>query len=59
MRFKVGQAYECIDDGRKAVVAQIREDGREGLLRFLDTGTEEWFLWAELHQAGKWHQIDQ
>ena len=41
MRFKIGQAYECIDNGRKAVVAQTREDGREGLLRFLDTGAEE------------------
>jgi hypothetical protein len=55
MRFKVGQVYECIDDGRQAVVAKIRGDGREGLLRFTDTGAEEWFLWAELHQAGKWH----
>jgi hypothetical protein len=55
MRFEVGQVYECIDDGRQAVVAQTRGDGREGLLRFTDTGGEEWFLWAELHQAGKWH----
>src|SRR5208282_6668541 len=28
---------------------------RDGFLRFTDTSTEEWFLWAELHQAGKWH----
>jgi hypothetical protein len=55
MRFLVGQIYECIDDGRTAVVAEIRSDCREGLLRFTDTGDAEWFLWAQLHQAGKWH----
>lgn len=56
MRFSVGQAYECQTNGRKAVVAEIRNDGREGLLRFLDDGHEEWFLRAGLHQAGLWHQ---
>ena len=38
-RFQVGQAYVCIDDERMAVVTQVRSDGREGLLRFRDTGT--------------------
>ena len=57
MRFSVGQAYECKTDGRKAVVVQTRHDGREGLLRFLDDSHEEWLLWAQLHQAGLWHQV--
>jgi hypothetical protein len=43
-------------DGRQAVVAEIRNDGREGLLRFRDDGHQEWFLWAEFHQAGKWRK---
>jgi hypothetical protein len=55
MRFQVGQVYECNIDGQLAVVSQVRSDEREGLLRFTDTSNEEWFLWAELHQAGKWH----
>jgi hypothetical protein len=58
MRFSMGQVYECSDSGRQAVVAQVSEEGRAGLLRFLDTGGEEWFLWPELHQAGKWHLKD-
>jgi hypothetical protein len=58
MRFEVGQAYECIEDGGSAVVARIRNDGREGLLRFLETGTEEWIVWVELHQGGKWKLLD-
>jgi hypothetical protein len=57
MRFAVGQAFECNTDARREVVAQIRNDGREGLLRFLDDGHEEWLLWVEFHQAGKWRQI--
>jgi hypothetical protein len=57
MRFKLGQVYECIDNGRRAIVVQARSEGREGLLRFADTGGEERFLWAELHQAGKWHLL--
>jgi hypothetical protein len=58
MHFEVGQAYECIEDGRSAVVAQTRNDGREGLLRFLETGTEEWVVWVELHQGGNWKLLD-
>jgi len=57
MRFKVGQVYQCTDDGRRAVVTQVRSDDREGLLRFGDNSAEEWFLWAELRQAGKSHLI--
>ena len=37
MRFKVGQVYENIDDGRSAVVAEIRNSGRVGLQRLTDT----------------------
>jgi hypothetical protein len=56
MRFEVGDALVSIVDGRTAVVQDAREDGRRGLLRFSD-GTEQWFSWAELHQAGKWHEV--
>ena len=57
MRFSVGQSYECKADGRKAVVTETRDEGRAGLLRFLDDGHAEWFLWAQLHQAGQWQQV--
>jgi hypothetical protein len=57
MCFAVGQVYECVDNGRQAVVGQVREDGRVGLLRFLDTSWGEWFLWQELHQAGEWQML--
>jgi len=56
MRFAVGQVYES-PDGRKAVVTQIRDDGRAGLLRIDgDAANEEWFLCADLQQ-GKWRLI--
>jgi hypothetical protein len=54
MRFAVGEAFECVADERRAVVAQIRDNGRAGLLRFLDDCHEEWLLWADLH--GKWRR---
>ena len=54
MTFKLGQAYIHIADDRMAVVTQIRSDGREGLLRFRDDGTEDWFLWTEFQQGEKW-----
>ena len=38
MRFAVGQAFERVADKRQAVVAQIRDEGHAGLLRFLDNG---------------------
>jgi len=41
MPFEKGQAYVCIQDGRRAVVADTKDDGRSGLLRFGDTGAEE------------------
>jgi len=53
MRFNDGEVYKCTTDGRTAIVVGVREDGREGLLRFTDAGSEEWFLWFDLHQAGK------
>jgi hypothetical protein len=58
MRFEPGQAYVCTENGRMAVVSAVRDGGRAGLLRFGDTGAEEWFLWQQLHQANKWHRID-
>ena len=56
MRFNVGEVYDRTDGSRTAVVTQILSEGREGLLRFTDTGSEEWFIWTELHQAGQWRR---
>ena len=57
MRFAIGQVFESVADGRQAVVAQIRDDGRAGLLRLLDSGHEQWFLWPQFHHDGKWLPI--
>jgi hypothetical protein len=57
MGFKIGQVYIHNADDRMAVVTQIRSDGREGLLRFQKTGKEEWFLWTEFQQSGKWRSF--
>ena len=57
MGFTVGQAYVRISDDRMAVVSEIRSGGREGLLRFADTGQEEWLLWIEFQQKGEWRII--
>jgi len=57
MRFAVGQAFESIADGRQAVVVQIRDDGHAGLLRFLDTGREQWVLWAQFLNSERWIPI--
>ena len=57
MGFKVGQAFIHVADERMAVVTQIRSEGREGLLLFADTGSEEWFLWTEFQQAEKWRHF--
>jgi hypothetical protein len=56
MSFSIGQVYQCAEAGsRGAIVSEVRSDGREGLLRFTDTGIEEWFVWDDFNQAGKWH----
>ncbi len=57
MRFAVGQAFERVADKRQAVVAQIRDEGRAGLLRFLDNGHEHWVLWAQFHNSQHWLPI--
>jgi hypothetical protein len=57
MRFMVGQAFERIADKRQAVIADIRDDGRAGLLRFLDNGHEQWALWAQFLNSEKWIPI--
>jgi hypothetical protein len=54
-QFIVGQMWECTEDGRQAIVAGVRSDGREGLLRLVSSNSEEWHLWHEWQQAGKWH----
>jgi len=57
MSFGVGQAFESIADGRQAVVAEIRDDGRAGRLRFLDNGQQQWVLWAQFLNSEKWIPI--
>jgi hypothetical protein len=57
MRFAVGQAFERVVDKRQAVVVEIRDDGRAGLLRFLDNGQEQWVLWARFLNSEKWIPI--
>jgi hypothetical protein len=56
MKFRLGDIYTFADGPAAAVVIQIHSDGRAGLMRFADTHAEEWLLWAELQQEGKWRQ---
>ena len=54
-RFKIGQEFKSKTDGRTAIVENVRDDGRGGLLRFPDGQTEtQWFLYAEFMQWGMW-----
>jgi hypothetical protein len=57
MRFKTGDGFVSIVDGRTAVVTATQDDGRRGLLRFGDTSDEEWLTWFQLCQPGKWHKV--
>ena len=57
MRFAVGQAFERIVDGRQVVIVEIRDDGRAGLIRFVDNGHEQWALWAQFHNGEQWLPI--
>jgi len=57
MRFAVGQAFERVTDKRQVVIAQVRDDGRAGLLRFLDNGQSQWVLWPQFHNGGQWLPI--
>jgi len=60
MRFNLGEVWESVDKNgvsRRAVVVAIDDERRRGRLYFDDTGDEEWFLWAQLTQAGNW-QVD-
>jgi hypothetical protein len=57
MRFAIGQAFENIADGRQAVIAESRDGGRAGLLRFLDNGQVQWVLWAQFLNSEKWIPI--
>ena len=42
----------------RAVISEIREDGRVGRLYvLLDTGQQQWVLWAQFHNTGKWLAI--
>ena len=53
MLFHFGQVFET-DDGRQAFVLHIRDDGQEGLLRYVDTRVEEWLRWDDFQKDGKW-----
>ena len=57
MRFAIGQAFERILDGRQAVIAEVRDEGRAGRLRFLDNGQHQWSLWAQFHNMERWIPI--
>jgi hypothetical protein len=48
MPFRYGQVFERINQGRNrhAVVLTTRQDGREALLRYVDTRVEEWTEWS-------------
>jgi hypothetical protein len=54
MRLVVGQAFESASSGRQAVVAETRDGGNAGHLRFLDNCEQQWVLWAQFHNAGEW-----
>ncbi len=54
MPFHFGQVFET-KEGRQAIVLHIRNDGQEGLLRFVDTRAEEWLSWDDFQKEGKWH----
>jgi hypothetical protein len=58
MPFSAGQVYECKEDGRhrQAIVLHSRSEGREGLLRYVDTRVEEWVTWDEFQQGAKWRR---
>ena len=57
MRFAVGHAFESVVDGRQAVIAEVRDEGRAGCLRFLDNGQVQWVLWAQFLNSEKWTPI--
>ena len=57
MRFAVGQAFANVLDGRQVVIAEVRDDGRAGLLRFLDSGEVQWVLWSQFLNSEKWIPI--
>jgi hypothetical protein len=54
MRFVVGQTFKSALSGRHAVVAETRDGGHAGHLRFLDNGQQQWVFWAQFHNAGEW-----
>ena len=57
MRSAVGQAFQNVVDGRQAVIAEIRDDGRTGRLRFLDNDQQQWVMWAQFHNVEQWLPI--
>jgi hypothetical protein len=42
---------------RQVVITEIRDDGRAGLLRFLDNGQVQWALCAQFLNSEKWIPI--
>jgi hypothetical protein len=41
----------------QAVIAEVRDEGRAGCLRFLDNGQVQWVLWAQFLNSEKWTPI--
>jgi hypothetical protein len=59
MRFRQGQVFEAVNGDQTAVVVRARGGGRAGLIRFPDTGFEEWLLWSALDRDGNWRLKDE
>ncbi|SRR5260370_774731 len=58
MRFAVGEHYRNVDNERRTYeVAEIRKEGREGLLRDQEAGGELWFVRADIMETGKWQFV--
>lgn len=51
MPFRYGQVFERIFDGRsrQATVLKTRLEGKEALLRYVDTRAEEWTGWSDFN----------
>jgi hypothetical protein len=57
MPFHFGQFYMCDEGGhtRQVMVLTARNNGEEGLLRYIDTRVEEWTKWSEFDRE-KWRR---
>lgn len=60
MRFYLGEVYETSSPAgtRQAVVVEIKDGGRQGKLRFVDTEEEHAFVWGDLHRTAEWRRSE-